>query len=384
MLPFGLLLACMAVIPLHWPRWWKRHYAKVALSLASITLGYYLFVLPNDALETVNHMGENYAGFVCLIGSLYVISGGIQWRAERSRSALWNTTFLALGGLLANLLGTMGASIVLIRPWLEVNRSRMAAHHVVFFIFIISNVGGGLTPLGDPPLLMGFLGGVPFFWVMKHAWPMWLLSMSFLLAIFYLIDRKTESDSHAPFSTFAASWSIFGLAIVLATVLIPMPWWARNLFMIAAAAISYVMAKRRHEVSGRFSLKPMIEVAILFFAIFATVMPAVDRLKHIGGHLTPGGVYWSSGLLSAFLDSAPAYLAFFNAAGGDEKILLALSVGTVLFGAVTYIGNGPNLMIKTIADDHKFASPSFLGYLFKWAVPILLPLIILQWLIFFR
>jgi Na+/H+ antiporter NhaD/arsenite permease-like protein len=395
-LPFGLLLACMAVLPLHWPNWWEKHYAKLALCLAAVTVGYYVFVLPPAALHTLQHTAQDYAGFITLIGSLYIVSGGIHLRAGGAGSAGWNTMFLALGGLASNLLGTTGASMLLIRPWLQVNRSRIAAYHVVFFIFIVSNVGGGLTPMGDPPLLVGFLEGVPFWWVGRNCWPMWLVSMAFLLAVFYGIDRR--HDARPPARTehpwrFEGLWNLVFLAVIVASVVMPLPPPLRESIMVAAAGASYFLTDRRVHEANDFSFRPIIEVAILFFGIFATMMPALDRLRDVGGSLTPGRVYWSAGALSAFLDSAPAYLAFFGAVAGHSgtgphelptQLISALSVGTVMFGAVTYIGNGPNLMVKSLADHQKIQSPSFLAYLFKWAVPIMLPLLILLWLIFFK
>jgi len=396
MLPFGLLLACMAGLPLQWPKWWEKHYAKVALSCSAVTVGYYVFVLPPAALQTVRHTAQDYAGFIILIGSLYVVSGGIQLRASGGRTPGWNTLFLALGGLAANVLGTTGASMLLIRPWLQINQSRIAAYHVVFFIFIVSNVGGGLTPLGDPPLLVGFLEGVPFWWVARHCWPMWLLSMVFLLAVFYFIDRRHDMPERplpnewTDVRFFAGSWNVAFLAVIVASILIPLPPLIREGIMVVAAIASYFLTGRRVHEANEFSFRPIIEVAILFFGIFATMMPALDLLRGVGGNLTPGRVYWSAGTLSAFLDSAPAYLAFFSAVAGHSaselptKLVTALSVGAVLFGAVTYIGNGPNLMVKSIADHKGVPSPSFLAYLFKWSVPVMLPLLILQWLIFFR
>jgi Na+/H+ antiporter NhaD/arsenite permease-like protein len=396
MLPFGLLLACMAALPLHWPNWWERHYAKVALSCAAVTVGYYVFVLPPAALETVHHTAQDYAGFITLIGSLYVVSGGIHLRAWGERTPGWNTLFLALGGLASNVLGTTGASMLLIRPWLQVNRSRIAAHHVVFFIFIVSNVGGGLTPLGDPPLLVGFLEGVPFWWVARHCWPMWLVSMTFLLTVFYFTDRRHDTRERPlaiewTCDRFFAGWrSLAFLAVIAASVVIPMRPLLREGIMVVAAMASYFLTGRRVYEANKFNFRPIIEVAVLFFGIFATMMPALDRLRGVGGNLTPGRVYWTAGTLSAFLDSAPAYLAFFNAVAGHganelpTKLVAALSVGTVVFGAVTYIGNGPNLMVKSIADHQGVPSPSFLAYLFKWAAPVMLPLLILLWLIFFK
>jgi Na+/H+ antiporter NhaD/arsenite permease-like protein len=398
-LPFGLLLACMAVLPLHWPDWWGKHYAKLALCFAAVTIGYYVFVLPPAALRTVQHTAQNYAGFITLIGSLYIVSGGIHLRAGGLGGAGWNTLFLALGGLAANLLGTTGASMLLIRPWFQMNRARIAAHHVVFFIFIVSNVGGGLTPMGDPPLLVGFLEGVPFWWIGRHCWPMWLVSMAFLLAVFYFIDRRQDMRAPAPAAGMEHPWRLEGLwnlvflTAIVASVAIPLSPLLREGIMVVAATASYFLTARRVHEANEFNFRPIIEVAVLFFGIFATMMPALDRLRDVGGNLTPAGVYWSSGMLSAFLDSAPAYLAFFGAVAGHSasgttalptQLISALSVGTVMFGAVTYIGNGPNLMVKSIADHQKIPSPSFLAFLFKWAVPVMLPLLILLWLIFFR
>jgi Na+/H+ antiporter NhaD/arsenite permease-like protein len=395
MLPFGLLLACMAVLPLHWPGFWEKHYAKLALCFAAVTVVYYVFFLPPAAMQTVRHTAEDYAGFITLVGSLYIVSGGIHLRACGGCGPGWNTLFLALGGLAANLLGTTGASMLLIRPWLQINRSRVAAHHMIFFIFIVSNVGGGLTPMGDPPLLVGFLEGVPFWWVVQHCWPMWLFSMAFLLAVFYIIDRRHEARVHSErrfaYESLSVGWNLFFLAVIVASVVIPLPTLLRAGIMVVAAIASYFLTGRHVHEANEFSFRPILEVAILFFAIFATMMPALDRLRNVGGSLTPGRVYWSAGTLSAFLDSAPAYLAFFSAVAGPAspgmiptKLLSALSVSTVMFGAVTYIGNGPNLMVKSIADHQKIPSPSFLAYLFKWAVPVMLPLLILLWLIFFR
>jgi Na+/H+ antiporter NhaD/arsenite permease-like protein len=395
-LPFGLLLACMAVLPLHWPEWWEKHYAKLALCCAAVTVAYYVFVLPAAAMQTVQHTAQDYAGFITLIGSLYIVSGGIHLHlGGEGRGAGWNTLFLAVGGLASNLLGTAGASMLLIRPWLQVNRSRIAAHHVVFFIFIVSNVGGCLTPMGDPPLLIGFLEGVPFWWIAQNCWPMWLVGMAFLLAVFYFIDQRHEartlpSGSGIEFESLSWKLNLLFLAVIVVCVVIPLPPLLREGIIVAAAAASYYWTDRRVHEANEFRFRPIIEVGVLFFGIFATMMPALDRLRNVSGSLTPGRIYWSAGALSAFLDSAPAYLAFFSAVTGHganalpTKLISALSVGTVMFGAVTYIGNAPNLMVKSMADHQRIPSPSFLAYLFKWAVPVMLPLLMLLWLIFFK
>ena len=189
-LPFALWLSLIALAPLYFSQWWARHYGKLALLFAAVTVGWYLFVLPADASQTVLHTAHDYFSFIVLIGSLYVVSSGIQITVQGEEGPCRNVCFLALGGLAANVLGTTGASMLLIRPWLRLNESRLAAHHVVFFIFIVANIGGGLTPIGDPPLLLGFLKGVPFWWVLRHCWPAWLLSMGLLLGAFYVIDRR--------------------------------------------------------------------------------------------------------------------------------------------------------------------------------------------------
>jgi len=398
-LPFGLLLACMAVLPLRWPNWWERHYAKLALCFAVVTVGYYVFVLPLAARHTVQHTAQDYAEFITLIGSLYIVAGGIHLRAGGMGGPGRKTLFLALGGLASNVLGTTGASMLLIRPWLQINRSRLAAYQVVFFIFIVSNVGGGLTPMGDPPLLVGFLEGVPFWWFGRHCWPMWLVSMAFLLAVFYFIDLRQDTRAPRPPAGTEHPWRLEGLwnlvflTIIAASVVCPLGPLLRGSIMIAAAAASWFLTARRVHEANEFSFRPIIEVAVLFFGILATMMPALDCLRDVGGSLTPERVFWSAGTLSAFLDSAPAYLAFFGAVAGHAgngthalptQFISALSVSTVVFGAVTYIGNGPNLMVKSIADHQKIPAPSFLAYLFKWAVPVMLPLVILLWLIFFR
>jgi Na+/H+ antiporter NhaD/arsenite permease-like protein len=237
----------------------------------------------------------------------------------------------------------------------------------------------------------------------QHCWPMWLVSMAFLLAMFYFIDRRHDAPAPVlPAETehpwrLEGIWNLVFLTVIVASLVIPLAPMLRESVMVLAAAASYFLTDRQVHQANDFSFRPIIEVAVLFFGIFATMMPALDRLRDVGGNLTAGRVYWSAGTLSAFLDSAPAYLAFFNAdihfsatIHGENwgvipaKLLSALSVSTVVFGAVTYIGNGPNLMVKSIADHQKIQSPSFLAYLFKWAVPVMLPLLILLWLIFFR
>jgi Na+/H+ antiporter NhaD/arsenite permease-like protein len=386
--PFGVLIASMAILPLHVSAWWERHYAKLALFLAALTLCFY-FPLTGASLEIVRRSVEDYLGFILLIGSLYVVAGGIHVQLKIKGTPAENTLFLAIGGILANVLGTTGASMLLIRPWLRLNGDRTSAHHIVFFIFIISNVGGLLTPIGDPPLLIGFLKGVPFWWVLEHCWAIWLLSMGFLLGVFYWIDRRTPREPLPKFGNERVSL-VVGLRNVLflaviAVIFIPDHPFVTDAMLLAAAAASYLITPRKIHVENQFSFRPIIEVAVLFFAIFITMIPMIELLMNAGGRISPAQVYWASGTLSGFLDSAPAYLAFYSAIHGQLGLnLVALSAGTVLFGALTYVGNGPNLMVKSIADHRKIPSPGFLAYLFKWAVPVMLPLLVIVWLVFFR
>jgi Na+/H+ antiporter NhaD/arsenite permease-like protein len=391
--PFGVLIASMAIFPLHAERWWCRHYAKVSLALAAITIGCYMLNPTADGLETVRRTAEEYVGFIVLTASLYVVAGGIHIGVKGEATPALNTLFLAAGGIISNILGTTGASLLLIRPWLRMNHYRATAHHVVFFIFIVSNVGGCLTPVGDPPLLVGYLKGVPFWWVLKHCWAIWLMSMAFLLTVFYRVDarnyRRAPEMVREKLVETEHRWRFDGLgnaaylAIILAAVFIR-PAGLGQTIMLAAAAASYFTTSRDIHAANHFGFRPIVELSVLFFGIFATMMPLMDRLLDTGGALSAGRVYWAGGMLSGFLDSAPAYLAFFSAVLGRHPAkMVALSVGTVLFGALTYIGNGPNLIVKSIADHQNARSPAFLGYLFKWAVPILLPLLIILWLVYF-
>jgi Na+/H+ antiporter NhaD/arsenite permease-like protein len=406
-LPFALWLTLIALAPHYSLQWWNRHYCKLALLFAAVAIGYYLLALPPDAARTVLRTAHDYFSFVVLIGSLYVVSGGIEITVQGEGSPAENVVFLAFGALISNILGTTGASMLLIRPWLRLNQSHGAAFHVVFFIFIVANIGGGLTPIGDPPLLLGYLKGVPFWWVAQHCWTPWLFSMVALLAVFYALDRRHYlTASTAPGASAKRQWkcnglsNLFFLAVIVSAVFVSRPPLLREGLMLAAAAGSYLTTGKKIHEGNQFHFGPMIEVAVIFFAIFATMMPALDWLESnaasiLGRQPSPGLVYWTSGGLSSVLDSAPAYLAFASALAGlfggmaalphtAAAHVAALSIGTVFFGAVTYVGNGPNLMIKVIAEQHGARLPSFPGYIIKWAVPILAPLLLIVWLIFVR
>lgn len=461
--PFGVLLAAIALAPLFFSEWWGRHYPKVAIALGVVTLTYYLVGL--HAHEKVLHTAHEYLSFIALVGSLFVVSGGIHITIKGEATPRANVVFLLIGAVIANVLGTTGASMLLIRPWLRMNKYRLTAHHVVFFIFIVANVGGCLTPIGDPPLFLGYLKGIPFWWVAEHCWPMWLTAVLLLLGIFYILDRnnylKAPREIRERLAEPADTWRFDGLgnliflAVILGAVFIERPTFLREAIMLGAAAGSYLTTRKPVHAANAFNFHPIQEVAILFVGIFATMMPALDWLQGNAsrfGAPTPGLFYWSAGALSAVLDNAPTYLSFLSAEIGlfapaevvqavqaalaqgitdpaavvgahatqvqgalvglrdhfaaelaagkvtGEHIqiaellgvpaynlfVVAVSVGAVFFGACTYIGNGPNFMVKSIAEQQKANTPSFLGYVCKFTLPFLLPVLLVVWLLFFR
>lgn len=408
MLPFGLLLGAIAAGPVLAPRWWLRHYAQLALGLGAVTLGYYILVLRDTT--SLAHTAHEYVSFIALVGSLYVVSGGIHIGVKGQATPFANVIFLFVGAVIANLLGTTGAAMLLIRPWIRMNRYRVTAHHIVFFIFIVANVGGCLTPIGDPPLFLGYLQGVPFWWVAEHCWPMWTVGVGLLLAMFYVVDRI--NFARAPRAgrdqeTAEEAWqfdglsNLFFLAVILGAVFVE-TIFVREALMVAAAAGSYFTTKKSVHTANQFDFHPLLEVVILFAGIFATMMPALDWLNQnaarlLGAHPAPGVFYWGTGALSSALDNAPTYLGFLSALSGvagagdihellgqQHRQILAISVGAVFFGAATYIGNGPNFMVKAIAEQQKVATPSFFGFIFKFALPFLLPVLAVVWLMFFR
>ena len=408
-LPFVLLLGAMALAPLLAGRWWLRHYAKVSLGLGAFVLGYYLLGL--QASARVFDTAHEYISFIALIGSLFVVSGGIHVQVKGQATPLTNVIFLFIGAVAANVLGTTGAAMLLIRPWIRMNRYRVTAYHVVFFIFLVANVGGCLTPIGDPPLFLGYLQGVPFWWVATHCWPMWTLGVGMLLAIFYIVDRinfaRAPRAMHE-LETASETWrfdgrpNLFFLAVIVGAVFVTRPVFLRETLMLGAAAGSYFTTRKSVYAANDFNFHPLNEVAILFAGIFSTMMPALDGIdahagEWLGGNPAPGIFFWGTGILSTGLDNAPTYLGFLSAlfgAVGARDIndllslhasnLLAISVGAVFFGAATYIGNGPNFMIKAVADQLKVRTPTFPGFVFKFTLPFLLPVLLLVWLIFFR
>ena len=413
-LPFVLLLSSIAVLPLTHKHWWEKNFHFVSFGLAALVVFHYFFQV-NDP-EILLHTAMEYVSFICLIGALFVVSGGIHIRVKGEATPAVNCVFLAIGAVLANFLGTTGASMVLIRPWLRMNKYRLTAFHVVFFIFIVSNVGGALTPIGDPPLFLGYLKGVPFFWVFNHIWPLWLLAVGILIAIFFVLDSRNFKKAPLPVrlkETAHEEWKISGLNNVLfllaiiGAVFINRPLFLREVIMVLAAFLSYKTTPAPVHESNDFNFSPIKEVAILFIGIFATMIPALQWMEHHAAEIgirSAGQFFWASGVLSSVLDNAPTYLNFLSAALGlfapealasgqdgvqsllafHPQYIKAISAGSVFFGAVTYIGNGPNFLVKSIAEQAKAKTPSFFGYFLQYSLPVLIPLFFLIWFIFFR
>jgi Na+/H+ antiporter NhaD/arsenite permease-like protein len=418
-LPFLLLLLLIAVMPLSGARakhFWEHRYPHVAIGLGALVAGYYVMTIPGGT-GIVLHTAHEYFSFIVLIGALFVVAGGIHLEVKGEATPRVNVLFLAIGGLLANFIGTTGASMVLIRPWIRMNKIRISAYHVVFFIFIVSNIGGALTPIGDPPLFLGYLRGVPFFWLIPRVAVPWLLTTGMILVVFYLFDRRSYSRMPAPLQQVhraePETWRADGLinllflGAIIGAVFLPARYFVRELVMMAAARASYRLTPKTVHAQNAFTFTPLKEVAFLFAGIFATMMPALGYLEahgHEFGLHQPAQYYFASGSLSAVLDNAPTYVTFlqlaqattvaeipaaFTAVAGDPlamtRVLLAerpllvvaVSLGAVFFGAMTYIGNGPNFMVKAIAQEAGVKCPTFFGYVFKYSLPILLPVFVM-------
>ena len=397
------MLLAIAVFPLWLPHWWESNRNKLVISA--------LLGLPILALYAVRRPGallsvaEEYVSFIILLAGLFVISGGILLRGDLAATPPTNTAFLALGSVLASFVGTTGASMLLIRPLLQTNRERTHVRHtVVFFVFLVSNIGGMLTPLGDPPLFLGYLQGVPFTWTFR-LWAPWGLQVAALLAIYFVWDTwqytrepiaalrrdRTRIEPLRLRGTLNIVW--LGL-VVLTVALLHAPW--REVAIVALAAVSLWRTPRAVRRANGFTAYPMVEVAVLFAGIFLTMLPALELLRLRGGELgvrEPWHFFWASGILSSFLDNAPTYLTFLALGQGlglarevvdvPHAILAAISVGSVSMGANSYIGNAPNFIVKSIAEEQGVKMPSFFGYM-VYSGAILLPLFAVVTVVFFR
>lgn len=436
-IPFLGILLSIALFPLLAPSFWHHHFGKVSLAWSLLFL--IPFALRFGLGETVHQAAHTllleYIPFIIVLFALYTVTGGICVRGNLHGTPETNTVLLAIGTFLASWTGTTGAAMLMIRPVIRANDNRKHnAHVIVFFIFLVANAGGALTPLGDPPLFLGFLKGVDFFWTTKHLLSPTLVLCGFLLAVFYAFDwyyyhhrgeeRPARMDPTpdrairlqgrvnlflligivgavllSGFWRPAASFSVLGSEIELQNIV-------RDLLLIGLAWLSLRLTPKAAREGNGFTWGPILEVAKLFIGIFLTIIPVIAILR-AGANGAFGSVvqlvtdangqpvntmyFWLTGTVSAFLDNAPTYLVFFNLAGGDPKALMeplaatltAISAGSVYMGAMTYIGNAPNFMVKAIAEDHGIKMPSFLAYL-GWSIAIIVPGLVLLTLIFFR
>ena len=458
MIPFAALLLAIAVMPFINKHFWEHNYPYISYALGIFVVFYYLFVL--GATTKVMHTMLEYISFIALIGSLFVVTGGIVIKLKNDGNPVINSAVLFIGSVLANIIGTTGASMLLIRPFIRINHRRIRPYLIVFFIFTISNIGGALTPIGDPPLFLGYLQGVPFFWVIEHVIQMWGVAIFLVIGIFFAVDyfyfskdkveglekkanaisehasemnsaeeknketgiaahekkeskkkkkhkkHEEEDDGILPDEDETLKFKLLGvtnflfLFIILVAVFLPTPW--REIIMLACAVAAYRSTPKKNHIENGFNFEPIREVAILFIGIFATMMPALDWLEVNAAALgikTPGQFYWGSGMLSGFLDNAPTYLNFLSAAKGLNGVehvsgllataelsqyVIAISLGSVFFGAMTYIGNGPNFMVKNISEQMNVKMPSFFGYVFIYSLPVLIPVFALVWALFLR
>jgi Na+/H+ antiporter NhaD/arsenite permease-like protein len=413
------MLLCIAVLPLAAPRFWERNRNKALVSLVlGAPVALWIGALDLGALA---HAAHEYVAFIVLLGALYSISGGIVVRGTLAGTPGLNAVLLGLGAVLASLIGTTGASMVLVRPLLRANSVRRRNAHVfVFFIFVVSNAGGLLTPLGDPPLFLGFLRGVPFLWTLRLL-PVWLLVNGALVVLFYMVDstifRREDVETPGDLDEVAVrhqvpihvagkrnfAWLAGVVGVLLLAGNLRLPPGAAEAGMLALAALSWLTTPRALHDENGFGFAPIVEVAALFAGIFATMVPALAVLSARGASLGLSAewhFFWASGLLSSFLDNAPTYLAFTSVASGllgtdasdltqlvahprGPALLAAVSAGAVLMGANTYVGNGPNFMVKAIAERAGVRMPSFFGYM-AWALAVLVPLFVVVTFAFFR
>ncbi|MFO8057959.1 MAG: sodium:proton antiporter [bacterium] len=429
---FVLMLLSIAIIPLIKPHWWEHNKNRAIVSLIlGVPFGTYVVI--NDYVALLHTLHE-YEQFIILLGSLFVISGGIWLSGDVRSTPRNNTIFIAIGSVLASFIGTTGAAMLLIRPLIKTNSERKyKVHTVVFFIFLVANIGGSLTPVGDPPLFLGYLKGVPFTWTLVKLWPYWAATVAWLLALYFVVDtyiyrtreadeaKKWDNENVEPLKLRGAHNFLFLLGVVLSVAFYPymlsfmtdtlnIPHHTaeyipvRESIMILMSILGWVTTKSEYREAQNFTWGPILEVAILFAAIFVTMVPALTLLRNWGPTSPiqePWHFFWITGSLSSFLDNAPTYLVFLSLGEGQgappgmasvvlnsggqikEVTLVAISVGAVFMGANTYIGNAPNFMVKSISEENKVAMPSFFGYML-WSIGILvIPTFIILTLIAF-
>jgi len=429
-LPFVMILLMIATGPLFFAHHWHHHYPKYSIGLGLFVALYYLFKL--KTFVPIEHAVTEYLSFLALVASLFIAASGIFLSLNLRGTPRNNVLILFIASLCANLIATTGAAMLFIRSYMRLNQGRLKAYHIIFFIFLVANVGGALTPIGDPPLFLGFLRGVPFFWPLEHVWYIWLPTTVLILAVFYVFDRRNKDESEEPIPdqpvvSIQGAKSFFWVAIIIASVfidpvifpwvpslreLIGIPLGIREIIMFSVAVAAFLTADKGALEKNAFTFEPIREVGWLFLGIFATMQPALQLIANFAQQnsegLTVGMFYWGTGALSGILDNAPTYLNFLAAAMGDfgknvnspaevahfangiveygissAVMLQAISVAAVFFGALSYIGNAPNFMVKAIAEANGVETPSFMGYILRYSIPILVPIYFVVYVIFF-
>jgi len=436
-LPFALLLGAIATFPLMRAtmHWWENNLHKlyIAGGLAIVTLAYYAFLLSGGGFGKATQILEHavlleFIPFIILLFSLYTISGGIRIEGDLAAHPVTNAGFMVVGGLLASFIGTTGAAMLLIRPLLETNHQRKYVQHtVVFFIFVVCNCGGTLLPIGDPPLFMGYLKGVDFLWTLYHLWLPWLVVNVLIIAVYFVWDhffayprepqkfiRRDEAEIRPLRITGLWPNALLLVGVILAVALLDAskpvpgtdwhPWpYLREAVQLSLVAVSLLLGSNAVRQANKFNYGAIIEVAALFIGIFICMKPAIEILGLKGAELgltEPWHFFWASGTLSSMLDNAPTYLTFFETAAAnpafkgqnfaqlvntDPKaaaLLIGISLGSVFMGSMTYIGNGPNFMVKAIAESSGVKMPSFFGYVIFFSVPVLIPIFVLNTVLF--
>jgi len=424
-IPFMTILILIATGPLFFGHHWHHHYPKYSVGLGLIVAAYYILVM--DSILPMKHAIAEYLSFIALVASLFIAASGVFVNVNMKGTPRNNVILLFLASIIANFIATTGSAMLFIRSYMRLNKGRLKAYHIVFFIFLVANVGGALTPIGDPPLFLGFLRGVPFFWTFTHVWYIWLPTTIMILGVFYVIDVRNKDHSPdaiegEPLVSLIGTKSFIWVAIIIGAVFIDpnifdwvpdlnelwhLPFGIREIVMLGVALMAYATADKTAFEKNEFHFEPIREVGWLFLGIFATMQPALQLIANFAQQnadsLGVGTFYWGTGMLSGILDNAPTYLNFMAAsmgkfgldvnsaaavvefAEGEASLIFlqAISVAAVFFGAMSYIGNAPNFMVKAIAEANGVETPSFMGYIVKYSLPILLPIYAVIYIIFY-
>jgi len=423
-IPFIILLSLVIIGPLFFASFWHKNYPKISIALALIVFLYFV-QFKNDWESPVISLFE-YFSFVIFLSALFVISGGIYIHIDKNSTPKLNIIFLIIGSLTSNLIGTTGAAMLLIRPYIRFNKYHLKPFHIVFFIFTICNLGGSLTPIGDPPLILGFFKGVPFFFTILNIAPYWLLAHVLLLGIFWILEFRnktnleTQTIEESNKIYLSGKRNIFWILLIILSVFVnpsTVSWvpyiqighhhisFVRELIQLLIIYLCYSFRDKNAYQLNEFSLAPLKEIVFLFIGIFITMVPVLNLLstwssKSGADFINTSSLYWFSGIFSSLLDNAPTYLCFLTAAmsksgldiasskdvmlfanGLQMNQLLAISIGAVFFGAMTYIGNGPNFMVKSIAEEKDIKMPNFVKYITHYTIPYLLPVLIAVYLL---